>query len=348
MNRRTFVQATLAASAAFSPVAIHAAEAKRRIRVGFLGVAHSHAEGKLKVARASDDWELVGVAEENSALADDHAARGVRILSPESLVQQAEVVVVESPVRDHFRHAKLALSAGRHVHLEKPPTTALAEFRELIELARAHKRLLQMGYMWRYHPGFAKMFEAVRNGWLGQVSFVRATINSLYDAAKPAGRKELAAFRGGAMFELGVHMIDQIVRLLGAPQKVATTLRTHGAEDSLADNTVAVFDFPKALAIVHVNLLQAGAGAQRAFEVIGSNGTVRLQPVEQPTLVMDLVKPAGPYKKGTQTIALPKYERYAPELADLADALRNGRTLGVTAEEELLVHEWILRACEMI
>jgi predicted dehydrogenase len=344
MNRRSFLKAATVTVAAMPALAT---DAKPRLKIGFLGVGHSHADGKITAVQNSGDWELVGIADEDAKLRTKNEARGIRILTPDELLRAADVVAVESAVRDHFRQAKRALAAGKHVHVEKPPGTSVGEFRELVELARKQKRLLQMGYMWRYHPGFAKIFEAVRSGWLGEVSFVRATINSLYDASKPDGRRELAGFRGGAMLELGCHVIDQLVRLLGAPQKVSTTLRTHGAADTLADNTVAVFDFPKALGIVHVNLLQPGASAHRAFEVIGSNGTARLEPIEPPTLVVHLAQPAGLYKKGAQTIALPKYERYVPELADFADAIRAGRPLAVTPEEDLRVHEWVMKACEM-
>ena len=222
-------------------------------------------------------------------------------------------------MRDHFRHAKAALAAGRHVHVEKPPTVALGEFTELVELARRGQRLMQMGYMWRYHPGFAKIFEAVRAGWLGDVSLVRGAIDSHYPGA--SARKALAEFRGGGMFELGCHLIDQVARLMGRPQKISTTLRTHGGSDGLADNALAVFEYPKALAFVHVNLLRPGAGAHRYFEVVGTNGTAFMRPLEAPTLTLDLAKPAGPYAKGMQTIPLPAYPRYIPEMADLADAV---------------------------
>jgi predicted dehydrogenase len=340
LNRRTFLRATLAAAAA--PTLAATAPA-RRLKIGFLGVAHSHAAGKLRVARQSPDWELVGIAEEDAKLAEAQRKQGNTILSPEQLIERAEVVAVQSAVRDHYRHAKLALAAGRHVHVEKPPSRTLAEFRELTELARRNRCLMQMGYMWRYHPGFAKITEAVRAGWLGEVSFVRATMNSLYDT--PAKRAELTEYPGGGMFELGCHVIDQIVQLLGAPMRVTPTLRTHGAADTLVDNAVAVFDYPRALAVVHINLLQPGAGPQRAFEVIGGNGTARLQPMEPATLTFDLANAAGTYKKGAQTVALSKYERYAPELADLADAVRSKRALAVKPETDLLVHEWLLRAC---
>ena len=351
MNRRTFLKSSLAA-ATLAPAPAPAADpapavqARPRLRIGFLGMAHSHAAGKLSAAQSSAEWELIGICEENAALRERFQKQGVRILSQEDLFREAQVIAVESAVRDHYRHAKAALTAGKHVHVEKPPATTLAEFKELQALAHQNNRLMQMGYMWRYNPGIAKIIEAVREGWLGDVTAVRCSMNSLYNT--PASRAEVAAFRGGGMFELGCHLIDVVVRLLGRPVKITPTLRTHGRfDDTLADNAVALFEYPRALATVSINLLQPNAHTRRFFEVIGTNGTALLQPIEPPTLQLDLIKSAGPYAAKPQSVPLPKYQRYVPEFADLADALRAGRPLAVTPETDLLVHECVLKACEM-
>ena len=356
MNRRTFLHTSLAAElvrsssfslslAAATAPALLAAASPRRIKLGFLGVAHSHADGKLKALQSSPDWELIGIAESDPKLRAKHESKNLRFLSPGELLRDTEVIAVESAVRDHYRHAKLALAAGRHVHVEKPPAVTLSEFRELVELARSKGRLMQMGYMWRYHPGFIAILDAAKNGWLGQVSLVRGAIDSSYAGA---ARTELAEFRGGGMFELGCHLIDAVVRLLGKPDKVTPLLRTHGATDSLVDNALATFEYPHALATISVNLMHPGAGAHRFFEVVGTNGTALMRPLEQPTLQFDLAKAAGPYTKGIQTLTLPKYERYVPEFADLADAVRRARPLTVTPETDLVVHESLLFACAMI
>jgi predicted dehydrogenase len=343
MNRRRFLAQAAATATAAHVLTTSGAESAsaRRVRIGFLGIAHSHGPAKLKLVQQGADWELVGLTAENPALAAKFP--DVTPLSAEKLFEAAEVIAVESAPAEHFAHARAALHAGKHLHLEKPPAATVAELRELLTLAEQRRRLVQMGYMWRYHPGFAKIFEAVRNGWLGDVSLVRATMNSLY--ASEAQRQELAKFPGGGMMELGCHLIDQLVRLLGAPEKVSTTHATHGGRDGLKDNSVAVFEFPRALGIVHINLLQVGAGAGRTFEVIGSNGTATLRPIEAPVLEFDFAKAAGPYAKGRQVVPLPMYQRYVPELVDLADAVRRGRALGVTSGEELLVQEWLVRAC---
>jgi len=351
MNRRRFLVGTAmtVASVGAGPASMVAAEppgATRRIQIGFLGASHSHAEGKLRVILGSSDYELVGACEKSPAAQRRCEEVGVTLLTQNELLSRCEVVAVESPVRDHARHASAALEAGKHVHLEKPPATNLKDLRQLVTLARVKKRLLQLGYMWRYHPGFKAVFEAAHKGWLGEVFLVRATMTK---NLSPQRRREWAEFKGGSVFELGCHLIDPIVRLLGQPKSVHPTLRRQGNyEDNLKDNNVVVFEFDRALAVLTDTALQPTNAPERSFEVVGSKGSALLRPIEPPVLEIELVEAAGPYRKGLQAVALPVYKRYEADFAELAGAVRGQRSLSVSPEEELLVQECLLRACDML
>jgi predicted dehydrogenase len=330
--------------AALAPGLAFAAGTTRLIPVGFLGTGYSHFKEKHNLLAEAEGWHLVGLCEEDDAVRAKGPA-GARWLSVDDLFARAEVVIVESAVQDHARDAKRALLAGKHVHVEKPPADTMGGFRELTELAWQRKRLLQIGYMWRYNPGLNAALEAARKGWLGEVYLVRATMNTQAGAEQ---RREWARFRGGAMFEQGCHLIDPLVRLLGKPLKVTPHLK-HSAsvEDALADNTVGVFEFPRALGIITSAPLQPNAGPQRFFEVLGTNGTARVQPLEPPAFTIELAKAAGPYTAGKQEVKLPPYRRYVDEFAELAAAIREGKALPFSSEEELNVQEALLRACEM-
>lgn len=344
-NRREFLGASLAlATTCFASNQIPNAETPGKIAVGFLGVGYSHFMDKHKLVSESKDWRLVGLCEEDSAVRAK-GPDGARWLSAEQLFAEAEVIVVESAVKDHARDAKRALLAGRHVHVEKPPADTMEGFRELIRLAGERKRLLQIGYMWRYNPGINAALEAARKGWLGDVYLVRATMNT---QVGPEQRREWARFRGGAMFEQGCHLIDALVRLLGKPIKVTPHLKHSAGDDLLADNTVAVFEFPRALGVITSAPLQPNAGPHRFFEALGTNGIVRVQPLEPPTLTIELAKAAGPYVAGKQEVKLPSYRRYVDEFVALADSLREGKPLPFAAEVELNVQEALMRACEML
>lgn len=342
MHRRAFLQATAVSTFTISAVA---AEAPRRVRIGFLGCSHSHGMPKVKLALESADWECVGVFEPDARHRAAAEKLGAKALSQEQVLAASEVVAVECDAKDRHRLAKAALLAGKHVHIEKPPTVTLAEFRELLALARDKKALLQMGYMWRFNPGINAALEAARNGWLGEVYLVRGVINT---SLNTESRRSFGEIAGGTMYELGCHLIDPLVRLLGKHAKVTPVLR-HDAKDAdaLADNCVAVFDFKHAIGIISSATMQPTAGAHRTFEIQGTNGIAVVKPLEQPVLTVDLAKEAGPYKKGSQVINFPPYKRYVPEFAELAACVRAGKPLAVTPEEDELVQEALLKASGM-
>lgn len=339
MHRRSFIGASTAALAA-------AADTAARIPIALAGGSHSHAFAKASILRDSADWNLLGVWEEDASLKRKYEAAKIKILTrAEVFGGPAKVVAVEGPVKAHYPFSLEALESGKHVHVEKPPADTLKGMERLVETARRKKLLLQSGYMWRYHPGFNKIMEAKNNGWLGEIYMIRGQINTLIDASR---RPEWGMFHGGQMFELGAHLIDALVRLMGAPIKITPTLRKQGAyQDDLRDNTIAVFEYPHALAVIQSATLQPGASGHRTFEVLGTKGTAVMRPLEPPVLTLDLAEAAGPYKKGSQNVPLPTYTRYMGDLADLAAADRGEKNLVVSLDEELRIHQVLLAASEM-
>lgn len=339
MHRRSFIGAGAAALA-------KAADSPARIPIALAGGSHSHAFAKASILRDSADWNLLGVWEEAPALIRKYEGANIKVLSRgEVFGGPAKVVAVEGPVKDHYTYSLEALEGGKHVHVEKPPADTMKGMERLVETARRKKLLLQTGYMWRYHPGFDKVMEAKRNGWLGEVYMIRGQINTLIEASR---RPEWGMFHGGQMFELGAHLIDALVRLMGVPSKIIPTLRKQGSyQDELRDNTLAVFEYPRALAVIQSATLQPGAGGHRTFEVLGTKGTAVMRPLEPPVLTFDLADAAGPYRKGSQTVPLPVYTRYVGDLADMAAAVRGGKKLIVSLEEELRIHQVLLAASEM-
>lgn len=339
MTRRTAL-GLAAASAAY-------AQGKPPVGIGFLGMSHSHAEGKMAVAKASKDWRIVGVVENDPALQAEARKNGFPLMERDELLRHKDiqVIAVESAVRDHAPDGLAVVQAGKHLHLEKAPADSMEGFRKIVTVARSKGLLLQVGYMWRYHPGIAKVLEAAREGWLGSVYLVRAQMGNQLAVKR---RPDWGAFAGGNMFELGGHVIDPMIRLMGKPNSVTPFLRTDGPiRDSLKDNTLAVFQWDKAMGIVHGSNLQVGSSRQRAFEVHGTNGTAIVNPIEAPVVTIELDKPAGPYAKGRQQLPMPGYERYEGDLIELAAAVRGEAKLRVSYEEDLLVQEALLRASGM-
>lgn len=351
MQRRQFVQTATGllcggVLSTFSRRAASAFAAPEKLAIGFLGAAYSHAPPKLALLKNHPDYELVGVWDDDPKVRDQVAGQGIPVLSCDQVLERSAIIAVESVVRDHARYARMAVDAGKHVHLEKPPSLELNDFRQIVELAKQKNLVLQGGYQYRHSPAFNAIFDAVREGWLGDVYMVRATMNNQLAVAR---RPEWAEYPGGVMFELGSHMVDAVVRLLGKPNAVTPFLYTHGTEkDSLRDNTLAVFEYPRAIATISCATFQPAAGNYRAFEVLGTNGTATLRPMEPGTLVIDLAKAAGPYQSGPNHQEWPNWERFVGEFVELAAAVRGERSLSVTPEQELAIQETLLAASGML
>ena len=152
MNRRHFFKSNVAAAVlAALPGTLSAQrnsdQTRRRVKIGFFGASHSHALEKVRIAKSSADFDLVGVVEQNEAVRQRLKDLAARFVSQEQLFAEAELVAVESDVRDHAWQTKAALEAGKHVHVEKPPADNRKDFDELVSLAKRKNRLLQLGYM---------------------------------------------------------------------------------------------------------------------------------------------------------------------------------------------------------
>jgi predicted dehydrogenase len=340
VHRRDFLLAGAAASAA--------AAAERPIRAAVYGLGHAHAGGKVRTLRSMPGYDLAGVCEpEQPELLAKPEYAGLTRLDRDAMLDDKSIklIAVEADVQYGLAYAHEAIDAGRHVHLDKPPGEDLESLRSLFDKAKSRGLAVQMGYMWRYHIAMSEALRLARTGLLGDVYAVRATIDK---PISPEERKQLARFRGGMMFELGCHMIDRIVDLLGKPRKVTGRLR-HDApvDDELADNTLAILEYDKAIAEVYIAAMQPHGNNYRTFEIRGTRGTATVRPfAPDGGLYVDSAESEGERRV---PLSIPRWRGpYEPDFTVLAGFIRKGESLGYTAEHDLAVQETLLRACGVL
>lgn len=309
---------------------------------------HPHAAGKMLAMRGLPSiWDVAGIVEPDpqrrSATANAAAYRGLPQLTEEALLgmQDVKVVAVETRVQDTCAAAHRAIRAGKHVHLDKPGAMGHDEFKAM-RLEAHHRRLVvQMGYMLRYNPAFAMLFRVVREGWLGEVMEIDAVMGKLGNASL---RSEIEAFPGGGMFELGCHVIDAVVTLLGKPRSV-TAFNTPTRDDGVKDNQLAVLEYTRATATIRVNFSDPFGGPRRRFNVTGTEGTFEILPLESGNVKLSLSTARETYRKGLQELRLPRAGgRYDEEFIDLARVVRGEKELAWDAAHDIAVHEAVLRA----
>lgn len=131
---------------------------------------------------------------------------------------EVDLVVVSAPDQFHVPYAKQILSAGKHALVEKPFAPTSAEAREVFALAKEKGLVCMPNQNRRFDADFLAVKEVVASGKLGQL----VRLESHYDYYKPSGWYDHL----GTLYNLAVHTIDQVISLLGMPDKTHFDVRS--------------------------------------------------------------------------------------------------------------------------
>lgn len=353
-SRRDFLlQSTgavaLASLTARSSLAISSQSDGKKLKIGQIGVGHSHAKGKMEVLRQSPDWDVVGVVEPNPELRAEaqrnEIYRDLRWMAAEELLGTPglQAVAVETTVDRLLEVAHQCIATGKHIHLDKPPGSSLTEFKRLLSESDRQGLVVQLGYMYRYNPAILLLHKLLDKGWLGEVFEIHAVMSKEVGASK---RQRWSKYPGGTMYELGCHLIDLVVGVLGKPDEVES-YNTHTGEfdDDLLDNMLAVCKYPRATATVKSTALEVEGFARRQFVVCGTKGTLHIQPLDDPTAQLALSEPRGEFSQGYQEVTFAPYKRYEADLAELASVIRGEKVVEYGSAHDLAAQETLLQAC---
>ncbi|MDR2756504.1 MAG: Gfo/Idh/MocA family oxidoreductase [Planctomycetaceae bacterium] len=325
----------------------------QKIKIGQLGVGHSHANKIEDLRFLSDFFEVIGIAEDDPKLraaAQKQACyRGLTWMSSEELLALPELraVAVETEEHSLISTALRCIRAGKHIHLDKPAGESLKDFKQLLDEAKMQNLTVQMGYMYRNNLAVQFCIKAVKEGLLGNIFDLDAAMSRPDDEPY---RRILKGFKGGAPYTLICHLIDLMVTLLGEPEKIHSFPRCTRS-DGLVDNCVTVFEYPRGrIATLRTGVTEVGAFQRRHLTVFGDQGTIVIQPLEvggsSGVLRLALSEDRGGYKKGYQTVHLPApKKRYEDQWREFAQILRGEITNPYSYEHDFIVQKCLLETC---
>lgn len=133
---------------------------------------------------------------------------------------KVELVVVNTPSYTHYEYAKKSLLAGKHTIVEKPFTPAVAEAKELIELANAKGVKLSVFQNRRYDSDLRTVKKIIKEGWLGDIKEAEIRYDRYNPKLSPKVHKETPQPGAGSIYDLGSHLIDSALYLFGLPHTV--------------------------------------------------------------------------------------------------------------------------------
>ena len=204
--------------------------------------------------------------------------------------QSPDVVDICTPNDLHFNQVKEALSAGAAVYCEKPLGLNYQEAITLADLAGQSQAITQVAYTMRYSLGIRQMKKLLEEGLIGKVLHFRAYMYhaSYLDPARPMSwRLKFDRSGGGAFQDLGIHLADLVLYLLGDVGRLQAEMRTFipqrpAALGSLSLQNVDVDDWMQCqvelsgggIGTLEVSRQAAGSGESTGFEVYGSQGAL--------------------------------------------------------------------------
>jgi len=189
----------------------------------------------------------------------------------ELLTRAIDLVVIATPNPSHHPIAKQCLLAGRHVVIDKPFTTTVAEAEELVHLGAAKRRILSAYQNRRYVGDFVTLRRLLSEGVLGRVAVYESHFDRFRPELRPAAWREQSQPGSGVWFDLGAHLLDQALVLFGTPDAISADIRVEregGATDDAFDVTL---HYPHMRALLRASMLAASPGP--TFTVHGTHGS---------------------------------------------------------------------------
>jgi predicted dehydrogenase len=329
------------------------------IGTGFMGRAHALA---FQNARTAFD---LPVNLKLAALADADAARAEQCARSwgfdrshadwQQLINDPAVnlVAITTPNHLHFPMAMAALEAGKAVYCEKPLAVSLEQAREMQRAAKAAGVVTRVGYNYQHNPILGLAKQMIESGELGQIVSFQGEFSEDFmgDPQSPWSWRCEAAHAGGALADLGSHLLAMARYLLGDIEAVCADSQTVHAQrpatlGSQEQRTIAIDDQTYALlrfangarGTFGSSWLKHGYKNHLSFEISGTQGTLSFD--QERLNELRLYRAGSPGRDGFQRIlagpAQPGYAAFCPA---------PGHQLGYNELKALEVHALIQALC---
>ncbi|OGW69832.1 MAG: hypothetical protein A2036_01315 [Omnitrophica bacterium GWA2_50_21] len=246
----------------------------KTLRLGLIGFGYwgpnlfrnfSNLHG-VQILRIADQNEIQLKALRHSYPNVDLSADYRKLLADDNI----DAIVLATPVSTHFVMAKQALSAGKHVFVEKPLATSSRHCQALIRIAKKSNKILMVGHTFEYHPAVRKIGELIKSGSFGKLRYIDAV------------RVNLGRYQSdgkNVLWDLAPHDLSIILHWTG---KMPTEVSARGkgfVKSSVEDVVFITLEFPDG-ALAHIHLSWLAPAKLRKMTIVGSKKMILYDDLE--------------------------------------------------------------------
>ncbi len=326
----------------------------KKIKIAQIGTSKFSHGNQIwhRLLKHNDLFDVVGYALPENELEkfpeQKSSFEGYRKMTVEEILNDPEIEAVAVETEEIYltKYALMVAKAGKHLHMEKPGGTDLAEFEELIKTVKEKNLVFSTGYMYRHNPKVKEALERVKRGELGKIYSVEAHMSCKHG---PELRAWLKDAPGGMMFYLGCHLVDLIYQLQGEPEMVIPlncSTQMEGIETE--DFGMVVFQYPNGVSFAKTCAYERGGFLRRQLVICGEKGTIEIKPLEvgeevhQHTVLSEAFQDAWHEPWAVSQSAV--QDRYDGMIKHFAELLR-GKENPYSYDYELNLYKLILAAC---
>jgi predicted dehydrogenase len=320
------------------------------VRWGVLGCAAIATRKVVPAMRRAERCDMLAIASRDHARAAASAADlGIprSYGSYDELLADSDIEAVYIPLPNHL-HAEWTLraaAAGKHVLCEKPLAMTAVEAQSMIDACERSGVALMEAFMYRMHPLWQRVRALVEGGVLGELLAIQAFFS--YRNVDPANIRNIAAYGGGALMDIGCYPIN-VARWLfdGEPDEVVATVR-RDARFGTDVLTSAVLDFGGRHAAF---MCSTQIEDDQRVHVVGTEGRLVVEipfniPPNRPTRILRAAGGNPPVAPDIEIIDVPAADPYTVQGDAFSAAVRDGTPVPIPPTDavgNLVVIERIL------
>jgi UDP-N-acetyl-2-amino-2-deoxyglucuronate dehydrogenase len=306
-----------------------------------LRALHATARARVVVVSSRQEERARAVATEEGC--DYTTDPGALVTRPD-----VDLVSITSSSGSHAGIALAALAAGKHLVIEKPMAMTTADCRAILEAAAARGRVVSVISQRRFEATHQIVKRLLGEGALGRLLLLEASCpyfrtQEYYDSADWRGT---IAEDGGALMNQAIHSVDLMLWLGGPAREVfgRTATQTHRMEAE--DLALATVSFTSGALGTIMASTSIRPGFLPSMALYGEKGTIKLEGAQVVHWTVPDVAPpgeaaAGAASAGVASPQIASHEHHQAQLAELLDALEQGRPPAVTGEDGLRAVELV-------
>ena len=229
-----------------------------------------------------------------------------------------DAVYITLPNSMHREYTERAARAGLHVLCEKPMAVSSDDCARMIEVTRENGVKLMVAYRLHFERGNLEVGEMAHSGTLGDLRFFSSNFSM---QVAPENFRSSRKLGGGPLYDIGLYCINAARSVFAAePTEVfatALTRRDHRFKE-IPETVAVVMKFPQER--IASFTCSFGGADRSAYEIVGTKGSVTLDPAYEYAQGVEYVLRLGKRKRAKR---YEKSDQFAPELIYFSDCVLN-------------------------